>query len=98
MAFTGWEWVIILVVVAGLVLWGPKKIPELARSIGDARNEFEKASKGEIRNAVANDESAGDDTLIETARRLGINTLGKTKAEISREIADKYGLKKASVE
>jgi len=93
MAFSGWEWVIILVVVAGLVLWGPKKIPELARSIGDARSEFEKASKGEIQRAIANDETPGDDTLIETARKLGINTLGKTKAEISKEIVDKYALK-----
>ena len=96
MAFSGWEWVIVLVVIAGLVMWGPKKIPELARSIGDARNEFEKASKGEISNSLGKEETSNDDTLIETARKLGINTLGKTKAEISKEIVDKYSSNKES--
>jgi sec-independent protein translocase protein TatA len=35
------EWVVILVIV--LVLFGAKKLPELARSLGQGMNEFRKA-------------------------------------------------------
>ena len=35
------EWVLILVIV--LVLFGAKKLPELARSLGQSMNEFRKA-------------------------------------------------------
>jgi sec-independent protein translocase protein TatA len=38
----GWEWIVIILAVIVLLLWGPKKIPELARGIGQARAEFEK--------------------------------------------------------
>jgi sec-independent protein translocase protein TatA len=36
----GWEWIIILFVV--LLLFGSKKLPELARSIGKSISEFKK--------------------------------------------------------
>ncbi len=39
MAFAGMEWIIVIVVII-LLLFGAKKIPELARSIGRARAEF----------------------------------------------------------
>jgi len=42
---TTWEWILIIIVVLVLIVWGPKKIPELARAIGQARAEFERASK-----------------------------------------------------
>ena len=79
---TGMEWIFIILVVVTLLLWGPKKIPELARGLGQARSEFERAAKlppVEI-------EKTSEDVLIETARKLGIQTEGKTKAEISAEI------------
>jgi Sec-independent protein translocase protein TatA len=33
-------------IVAALLIWGPKKIPELAKSLGEAKHELEKASRG----------------------------------------------------
>jgi Sec-independent protein translocase protein TatA len=33
-------------VVLILVIWGPQKIPELARSLGNAKHELERVSKG----------------------------------------------------
>ena len=36
----GIEWIVILVVVAALFIFGPKKIPELMRSFGRATGEF----------------------------------------------------------
>jgi sec-independent protein translocase protein TatA len=41
----GYEWLIILLVV--LILFGPSRLPGLARSIGDSIKEFRKASKDE---------------------------------------------------
>ena len=39
------QWVVIAVVAIVFLMYGPKKIPELARSIGLARKEFNDASK-----------------------------------------------------
>lgn len=41
----GQEWVVIAVVA--LLLFGGSKLPELARSIGQAKSEFDKAVRGE---------------------------------------------------
>lgn len=44
MNISGLEWVLIL--VAALLLFGPKKLPELGRSIGKGIREFKKATSG----------------------------------------------------
>jgi len=90
---TGWEWIVIVAIVAALVLWGPKKVPELARAIGEAKKEFEKASKEVEETAKSlsqlETEPSSDDLLIESAQMLGISTEGKTKEQISQEIVEK---------
>jgi sec-independent protein translocase protein TatA len=40
---SGWEWVVVLLAV--LLLFGAKKIPEVARSLGQGIKEFKKASR-----------------------------------------------------
>ncbi len=40
----GWEWIILLVII--LLIFGPSKIPDLARSVGKAITEFKKGIKG----------------------------------------------------
>lgn len=77
---------LILAVVAVLLIWGPQKIPELARSLGRARREFDDASKGLVQQATPSTTTPTPDTLIETAQRLGIDTQRKTRQEISDEI------------
>ena len=87
MALDPLELIIIGVIVLVVFLWGPKKIPELARSIGLARKEFSQAKK-EIENpsaVVFSQEQTGDE-LTEVAHRLGIATEGKTREQISDEI------------
>jgi sec-independent protein translocase protein TatA len=87
------QWVVIAVVVIVFLMYGPKKIPELARSIGLARKEFSDASKTPLDTpaaaapaaAVISAPSTGD-ALLDTARKLGINTEGKTRDQISSEI------------
>jgi sec-independent protein translocase protein TatA len=39
----GYENVLIIVIVAGILLFGSKKLPELFRTIGRAQSEYEKA-------------------------------------------------------
>jgi len=49
----GWEWVIVILAI--LLLFGAKKIPELARGLGQGIKEFKKATRevtDEIQNAA----------------------------------------------
>jgi len=87
------QWIVIAVVVIVFLMYGPKKIPELARSIGLARKEFADASKAPLDSPVAAAPAAPvaaapatGDALLDTARKLGINTEGKTRDQISSEI------------
>ena len=88
---TGFELIIVAVIIVAILLWGPKKLPELARSIGLARKEFEKASKeGEtFTTQVLTPPASAEDVLLKTAKDLGISTEGKTKDQISQEIVEK---------
>jgi sec-independent protein translocase protein TatA len=43
MAAIGMQEIIIILVVIGVIIFGAKKIPELARTFGKAKGEFEKA-------------------------------------------------------
>jgi sec-independent protein translocase protein TatA len=88
---TGMELIVIAVIIVAILLWGPKKLPELARAVGQARKEFEKASKeGQtFTSEVLTPPLSAEDTLLKTAKELGIATEGKTKEQISQEIVQK---------
>jgi sec-independent protein translocase protein TatA len=90
---SGWEWIIIGVVAIVIIMWGPSKIPELAKALGKAKGEFDKASKDfqDAASATANGPKirSNDEILLETAKNLGIETDGKTREQISAEIAEK---------
>ncbi|MBU6410657.1 MAG: Sec-independent protein translocase subunit TatA [Verrucomicrobia bacterium] len=51
----GWEWVIVILAV--LLLFGAKRIPDLARSLGQSIREFKKGAR-EITDEIQN---AGDE-------------------------------------
>ncbi len=34
-------------IIFALLVWGPQKIPELAKAVGEAKHELKKARKGE---------------------------------------------------
>jgi len=99
MPFIGpWEIALILVVV--LILFGPKKLPELAKSIGDAIRQYRTATEAplaeiqKITATPARTESApgtvksDEQLLVETAKKLGVSTEGKTPEQISNEIIE----------
>ena len=103
----GYEWLIIGVIAIVIILWGPAKIPEFARALGRAKGEFSKAQK-EFTNAATQDPfltaqpvanvasptivKTNDEVLLDTARRLGISTQGRTREQISDEISLKVKL------
>ncbi|MDJ0269412.1 MAG: twin-arginine translocase TatA/TatE family subunit [Aigarchaeota archaeon] len=103
MPIYGIEWIVVGVIIIVLLLWGPEKLPKIARSIGQAKREFEKASKAleeetssVVKPSIISTSSgsvaaaqAGDDKLLEVAKSLGISTEGKTRDEIAREIVNK---------
>ena len=88
------QWIIIGVIVIVIFLWGPQKIPELAKAVGSAKKEFDKASK-EMDGAITQTPQpppvpkTGDQVLLDTARQLGIATEGKSREQISQEIVAK---------
>lgn len=92
MAIQSFEWIVVAIIVLVLFLWGPDKLPKIARSIGQAKREFEKAQKGleeEISKAATSAATPPDDKLLEVARALNISTEGKTRDQIAKEIVEK---------
>ncbi|MBK9575447.1 MAG: twin-arginine translocase TatA/TatE family subunit [Fibrobacterota bacterium] len=59
----GFEWVIILVIV--LLLFGPSKLPQLAKGLGQSVKEFRDASK---KNAVEPDKEKTTETKPEGSK------------------------------
>lgn len=89
MALVGYEWLIVVGILLVVFLWGPQKLPELARSIGLAKKEFDKAAKEATTGITATSTDVSTDPLIVAAKNLGITTEGKTKEQIGKDIAEK---------
>jgi len=83
------EWIIIIGLIVA-VFFGAKKIPELARSIGKASGEFEKArleAKKEVEKLKNMPAASIERTkLEEVASTLGVDSSGKTDEQLRSEI------------
>ncbi|ABM81331.1 twin-arginine translocase TatA/TatE family subunit [Hyperthermus butylicus] len=95
----GMEWVIILVII--LLIFGPTKLPQLARGLGQALYEFRKASQGLLEEERKTEktrrelEGVDEETIKKLAEKLGIETKEKSKDDLITEIineAKKKGL------
>lgn len=88
----GLEWVFIIVIVV-VLFFGVKKIPEIARSVGRASSEYEKAkiqAKQELNQMNAKDasdeSSINREKLESIADTLGIDSTNKNDAELRKAI------------
>ncbi len=84
----GFEWIILLIIVAALFLFGPQKLPELARGFGRAMGEFRRG-RMEVEKEI-NQQFGQEDPKVKVERAassLGITTAGKTDLQIKLDIA-----------
>jgi len=102
-AFQGMEWVILFLIV--LLIFGPSKLPQLARGLGQAVYEFRRASRGlldeEEKQAKPREEprtSIDDETLRRLAEKLGVDAKDKQRDELIKEIAAKLEKKETGEE
>ncbi len=86
----GWEWLIIGVVAIVIILWGPAKIPEFAKSLGRAKGEFNKASKEFAAAATAEENNVSINNA--TAVQPKPTQLIKTKDKMLLETAQNLGI------
>ena len=82
---------LILVLAAALFLFGPDKIPEIARSLGKAAGEFKKAqteTEHEIK-TLGEPLSEKDTKIHNLAIEMGIDAKNKTSEQLVEEIRSK---------
>jgi len=79
------ELLVVLFII--LLLFGGKKLPELARSMGSAVREYSKASTTEVEERKApRKEDEERAAIIEAAKKMGIETEGRSIKEIAQEL------------
>ncbi len=85
----GWSELLLIILIA-LLLFGPRKLPELARSMGEAINEFRRASSGitasKEEEKKEKNEPKKSSEIRQLALSLGIDVTGKTDEELMEEI------------
>lgn len=85
---------LIVILVLALLLFGPKKLPELARALGNATKEYHRAARDLEKEAdKINKEIMGLEKELSEIRsiaeNLGIDTKGKSSTELLEEISRK---------
>ncbi len=86
---------LVLILFAALFLFGPNKLPEMARSIGKAAGEFKKAqieAENEFKQ-LAKPVDEKETKIFKLAAEMGIDTKNKTIEQLVEEIRLKIRLK-----
>ncbi len=86
----GIEWIILLIIIAALFLFGPQKLPELARGFGRALGEFQRGRmeiEREIRGQFAQPALDTRSREEHAADALGIPSAGKNEMQLKLDIA-----------
>lgn len=94
----GWQEMILIFAIL-LLVFGPTKLPKIARELGKAWNEFNKASSGVIETISSVQTAKNEDKnnpLLEVARKLDVSTEGKTDEQLKEEILTKIINKKVT--
>ena len=87
----GIEWVVILIIIAVLLLFGPSKLPELARGVGRALGEFRRG-RMEIEREISTELSTLDARdmrmrVEKAAGALGVSAGGRSEMQLKLDIA-----------
>lgn len=87
----GLDLIIILIIIAVLLLFGPEKLPQLARGIGRALGEFQRG-RLEIEREISTDFAQADtrDLRIrveKAAGALGVPAAGRSELQLKLDIA-----------
>lgn len=87
----GIEWIVVLIVIAILLLFGPQKLPELARGIGRAMGEFRRG-KAEVERQLSTELSDYElkeqrGRIDRAAAALGVPSTGKSEMQLKLDIA-----------
>jgi sec-independent protein translocase protein TatA len=82
---------LIVILLAALVLFGPSKLPEMARSLGKATGEFKRTqieSEHELNqlNKPLNDRDTKDTKIRNLAIEMGIDVENKTSEQLIEEL------------
>ncbi len=84
----GMEWILVLVAAGGMLLFGAKKIPQIARSFGRAQSDFEKGKlegEKEVDKMVTSDDRV---KLLKIAETVGIETEGLSDEQLKQAITE----------
>ena len=82
------EWILVIVAAGGMLLFGAKKIPQIARSFGRAQSDFEKGKlegEKEVDKMVTSDDRL---KLLKIAETVGIETEGLSDEQLKQAITE----------
>jgi Tat protein translocase TatB subunit len=82
---------LIIIAIIALIFVGPKKLPDLAKTLGKGFSEFKKATEGitdELKKNMQNDEKPKDDGLKDSLL-LKKDDVEKTKPDSSNNASNK---------
>ena len=77
---------LILIFVIALLVFGPKKLPEIGRSVGKALREFKKTSE-EIKGRIEEEIEASEIKDIRKDIQAGMNDLRTSVDQVASEVA-----------
>jgi sec-independent protein translocase protein TatA len=82
---------ILLLIIIALILFGPKKLPELAKAAGEAVRIFREESQKitSMEESKPSSSSISDEDLKKLAEKLGVFTEGKSREQLVEEVIKK---------
>ena len=83
---------IVLILAILLLVFGPTKLPKIARELGKAWQEFNKASSTAFKTLSSVDETVTETAqkpLMDVAKKLNLDIQGKTEKQLGEEILAK---------
>lgn len=82
---------LILILAVLLIVFGPKKLPEMAKELARMMQEFNKAVSNvtNVASSALKDEEDEKEMIIKIARNLGIDTEGRSIKQLLEEIERK---------